>query len=83
MHGIWLTLSAMHATKLGRNIVSAHAPLVMVPGRAHATRLMHVLQNLVSAAGRSQPRCKPVLTGKWVSLHPSGVNSLLLRLAFT
>ena len=82
MHGIWLTLGAMHATKLGRIITSAHALLVRVTARAHAIRLVTLLPNHVSAAGRSQSRCKPVLTEKWVSLHPSSANSWLLRLAF-
>ena len=82
MHGIWLTLGAMHATKLGRIITSAHALLVRVTARAHAIHLVTLLPNHVSAAGRSQSRCKPVLTEKWVSLHPSSANSLLQLLAF-
>ena len=82
MHSIWLTLGAMHATKLGRIIVSAHALLVRVTARAHAIRLVTLLPNHVSAAGRSQSRCKLVLTEKWVSLHPSSANCLLQLLAF-
>ena len=54
MHGIWLTLSAMHATKLGRVITSGHALLVGVTGRAHAICLVTFLSNHLSAAGRSQ-----------------------------
>ena len=40
MHGIWLTLGALHATKLGRIIASAHALLVRVSARAYDIRLV-------------------------------------------